>query len=117
MIHNQKMLSNLILTNPKNKSQILVPIMMTKENELKVYIEEEKKWKNMLFIKSKKDPVRLNFNKYFVSLVHFLSDLCYQRNYIAIEVLRLYYPLDLCLTIITNDSYQYDIRDAFCALT
>jgi len=51
--------------------------MMTKESELKVYIEEEKQWENMLFLRSKKDMVRQNFNRYFASLLHFLSDLCY----------------------------------------
>lgn len=111
------MLSNLILLEEKAKKAILVPIMISRENEIKMYIEEEKKWENMLFLKSKKHHKRIVFYKYFISLINFLSDLCYQRNYLAIDILSSYYPLELCLKIITNDSYHFDIRESFCTLT
>jgi hypothetical protein len=44
------MLSNLILLEEKAKKAILVPIMISREKEIKVWIKEEKKWENMLFL-------------------------------------------------------------------
>ena len=52
MIHNQKILSEMILEEKKNSDVILVPIKITPEKEIKIYISEEQKWANMLFLKN-----------------------------------------------------------------
>ena len=70
----------------------------------------------MLFLKSKSSQTRTAFYDYFISLVKLLADLCHSRNYIAIDYLQDYYNLKLCLKIITDHSYHFDIREAFCGL-
>lgn len=96
--------------------KVLVPIKLTPENEIKVYIAEEEVWENMLFLKSKNTEKRKKFYSYFISLIKLLSDMCFNRNYIAIDKLKDYYDLKLCLKVITDHSYHFNIREAFCSL-
>jgi hypothetical protein len=119
MIQNQKFLSELILENKINRETILVPIKITIEKEIKVWIKEKNKWENMLFLKSsnKSHEEKGDFYRYFISLTKLLADLCFNRNYVAIDFLNKYYSLELCVKIFTNFSYHYDIREAFCTLT
>jgi hypothetical protein len=60
---------------------------------------------------------RQKFLEYFTSITLLMSDLCLERNYIAIEILKDLFPLGVCLNILMNDSNSFDIRRAFCLFT
>jgi len=56
-----------------------------------------------------------NFN-YFLSMIYLLSDLCLERNYVAINYLKPIYTYDLCFRIISDDSLPLELRTAFVKL-
>ena len=58
---------------------------------------------------------------YFISMIYLLSDLCLDRNYRAIEVLKWIYPYKECFKIISDNTSklkdQWELRTAFTRLT
>lgn len=54
---------------------------------------------------------------YFVTLIQFLSDLCLDKNFIAITPLQVIFRFDMCKFIMTNLDYDDDLRSAFARLT
>lgn len=54
--------------------------------------------------------------KYFLSTVHLLSDLCLDRNYVAIDYLESIYTFDLCFKVLSNSELNYELRSAFASL-
>lgn len=49
-------------------------------------------------------------------MIYLLSDLCLSRNYIAIDILSSIYPLNLCIEILGNPTYGFELRTCFTKL-
>lgn len=70
----------------------------------------------------KKNSEDLDFGEkynYFLSMIHLLSDLCLQRNYVAMDYLQTIYTYDICYTIVSDTSDQelgWEIKSAFAKL-
>ena len=46
-------------------------------------------------------------------MITLLSDMCYDRNYAGIDAMKKIYPINLCLTILTDEKCPYQMREAF----
>ena len=49
--------------------------------------------------------------------MEFLSDLCLEKNYLAISVLQEVYYLEICKFVVKNVTYPSEVRAAFAILT
>ena len=58
----------------------------------------------------------LELYRFFLNSVGLLTDLCYDRNYLAINILKKYYGLDTCISIIIGHIYDFGIRANFVRL-
>lgn len=56
------------------------------------------------------------FYEFYTKFILLLSDLCQERNYNAIELLRSYFSVDICIECITDSMYPLKIRSSFCKL-
>lgn len=54
--------------------------------------------------------------KFYCSLINLLGDICLDRNYSAIEMLKSYFSVITCQKIIISPSFKYSLRSAFCRL-
>jgi len=54
--------------------------------------------------------------EYFLSMIYLLSDLCLQRNYVAINFLKTVYTYDLCFSTISDETLTWELRTAFAKL-
>ena len=54
-----------------------------------------------------------DYSEFYCALIVLLSELCQGRNYIAIEELRRFYPIDICVDIITSNEFKNMVRSAF----
>jgi hypothetical protein len=141
VVHNQNMLSETILKNAEVRNDLLVQVV-EKNSETYVWIPDERNWirisdlnrvKSLKFdsnsglcsrlpsahelYENEEAKKRQKFLEYFTSITLLMSDLCFERNYIAIEILKDLFPLGICLNILMNDSNSFDIRRAFCLFT
>ena len=57
------------------------------------------------------------YYNFYCASIFLLSDLCQNRNYSAIEILRSYFAVGICIDIITSQKFDYQLRSAFCKLT
>lgn len=57
------------------------------------------------------------FYNFFCASIFLMSDLCQDRNYTAIDMLKNYYSVRICIEIIISDKFNFDLRSAFCNLT
>lgn len=55
--------------------------------------------------------------KYVVAMTRLLADLCKDRNYLAIDILKPLFPVEVCFAIICETEYPNELRDAFVCLT
>lgn len=49
-------------------------------------------------------------------MIQLLSDLCMSRNYLAMDCLFDLYPLNMCVEIVGNPNYGYELRTCFATL-
>jgi hypothetical protein len=49
-------------------------------------------------------------------MVRLLSDLCKDRNYLAIDILQKKFPFEICFDIMKNSIYGFGIREVFTSL-
>ena len=111
VVHNQKMLTDLLLRNPDTRKALLVPLRSFEDGPIEVYIPDEDLWEDLeVFVKS---ASRQRFYSYILSMTNLLSDVCFERNYAGIEALQAHYPITTCLAILTRELLPNDIRQAF----
>lgn len=111
VIHNQRMLANLLLLNEVTRDTLLVQIKSIEEGPIYVYIKEDESWESLeVFARL---PHRQRFYSYLLSMVNLLSDICFDRNYLGIEALQAQYPITTCLSILTKNSLPNELRQAF----
>ena len=53
---------------------------------------------------------------YFIAFTYLLGDLCKNRNYKAIEIVKTLIPYNLCHILVTSDTYSTRLRQAFSYL-
>jgi RIH domain len=53
---------------------------------------------------------------YFIELIHFLADLCYEGFTQAIKWLQRIFDFEILLDILNSEDKNYEIKDAFCHL-
>jgi hypothetical protein len=115
MIVNQSEISKLMLEDSNNKNTLVLSIRQGGSGKVEVqayddYINLED-FEKISETKDSKD----RFN-YFVALINLLSDLCLNKNYIAIDQLKPVYPHSLIFIIISKSEYPYSLRSAFVRL-
>lgn len=118
IIPNQKMLSELILNDSQARLAILVPMYQQAEDNIisiQIYIPEEKVFENLVtFIEDTRiNTSRMRYYQYLLSIINLISEICFERNYLAIEALQDIYPINLCLYIMTKPKIPYEMREVF----
>lgn len=58
----------------------------------------------------------LDLFRYFLNSIGFLSDLCSHRNYLAINVLKKYFSVEVCISIVVGEAYDQRVRAIFVRL-
>lgn len=144
---NQREISKLVLKDEKMKRKLLFNLRTAKNGILEVNfsMDNPEGWIS-LFLVSKgigpnlntqsatsPDPTVFKQDSYpgsgrtgnntgslfdfLISLTWLLGDLCYKRNYLAIESLQKLYSFSDCCQIIVNPNLNARLREAFCYLT
>lgn len=119
MLNNQQIISKELLHDDAIRDAIILPLMKREgilcardpwsDIESWVPLSDLEKESN-----ARDDGRYYNF---YYSSIFLLSDLCQNRNYSAIEILRSYFAVETCISIMTSDIYDYKLRSAFCKLT
>ena len=74
------------------------------------------KWVDLLDFPKDCEEKGNELYEFFCTLICLLSDLCLDRNFLAIEPLSEVYPFPLCFELISNTSYGPELRHAFTKL-
>lgn len=115
MLANQSEISKLFFQNAKTRDNLIYKIRESSENHLEIYVYE--KWISlMIFYEESKIVDNLSKYDFFLSFIELLADLCFKKNYLAIDELKDIYSLKICYLIISNEKYQLNLRTAFIKL-
>jgi hypothetical protein len=115
IIQNQKLLTIEIVVEDSEdpRTALLIPFKMNEENDIEIYVFGEEIWEGLhVFVETVSDR-RASFYKYMIAMISLLSEMCYDRNYAGIDALKKVYPINLCLTILTDEKCPYQMREAF----
>ncbi|EAR94170.2 cation channel family protein (macronuclear) [Tetrahymena thermophila SB210] len=55
------------------------------------------------------------YMKFYINVIYLFSDLCMDKQFIAIEFLSKYFSYDICYTIISGQEFDMDLKSAFCS--
>lgn len=115
IIQNQKLLTMEIIVEDSEdpRSALLIPFKMNEENIIEIYVYGEDVWEDLRSFVATVSDRRANFYKYLIAMIMLLSDICFERNYGGIEALKKVYPINLCLTILTDEECPFQMREAF----
>ena len=122
VLKNQTEASRMIFED-KEMCECLIMPMRINEEQLEIFVEEygDNSVESWMFLsdfhhKSHEDDDGELYN-YFASLIHLFSDLCLERNYIAIEALQSVYTYEICYKVIsdTNEDF-YRLKCSFARL-
>lgn len=117
IVQNQKKLTeNIVKNDPKVPSQaLLIPFQMNDDNDIEIFITgiNVSEWVALEDFLANINTKYSGFFRYMISMVSLLSDMCFDRNYTAIETLQEIYPINLCLTILMNEDCPFLMREVF----
>lgn len=117
IIQNQKLLtSEIVEKDSKDPSKaLLIPFKMNEENDIEIYVSGagEGRWEDLETFVSNINMRTSGFYPYLISMITLLSDICFGRNYKGIEVLQEIYPINLCLTILMDETCPLQMREVF----
>jgi len=112
IVQNEEIRNHLIYQHFRNNSGSMIEIRL-KEYEA----GSSEFWSTIpMFQTTSKEMDNGENFKYFLSMIYLLSDLCLERNYIAINYLKPIYTYDLCFRIISDNSLTLELRTAFVKL-
>jgi hypothetical protein len=122
ILKNQKMLSAIILKDNSNRRHLLPELKMEKSEVLirSPWGKNSAASEWISFANLKDESQRLDdlrYYNFFNSLIHLLGNLCLDRNYTAIDLLKDHISLEICIEIICSSEYSWNLRSAFCMLT
>ena len=118
MLKNQNAVTEAILQDENIREKLILPLQI--DNDL---IKIATPWvDNIPFVSLKDLHIESDtrdsgkYYTFYCSLIYLLGDLCQERNYAAIEILRSYFSVPVCQQIITQDVFRFDLKAAFCRL-
>lgn len=117
MMQNQKEISELMLQDKKVMKELLFSIHREPEGlfiSLQIKDYEHIPLEELEDISIKDNNKKKVYN-YFLAMVKLLSDLCKDRNYLAIDILQKKFPFDICFDIMRGN-YSCSIREVFTSL-
>lgn len=116
---NQNIISLLILGVANSRERLILPLMFKGKDIFArdpwAGLEQWVPLKNLESLSKERDDGK--FYNFYCSSIFLMSDLCQDRNYTAIDMLKNYYSVRICVEIIISNKYRYDLRSAFCNLT
>lgn len=62
------------------------------------------------------NPEVSEYMVFYENLIWLLSDLCMDKQFVAINQLELFFTYDICFTVINNPIYGDRLRSAFACL-
>jgi len=104
----------LILEDPENREALLMDIKVNK-NQIMVCAYGAQWLELQEFYQLSQGKDDGNMFNYFCTMILLLSDLCLDRNFVAIHPLSKLYPYQLCYQIASQD-YELSVRNAFTTL-
>jgi hypothetical protein len=117
IVQNQKKLTeSIVKCDPKIPSQaLLIPFQMNEDDDIEIYVTgmNISEWVHLEDFLAHINTKYAGFYRYMLSMISLLSDMCFDRNYAAIEYLQEIYPINLCLTILMNEFCPYMMREVF----
>ena len=114
IVANQKLLTELILEDEEARKILLIKFRLTEEGvkiasvdgnhyqDLQAFVEE-----------SKTNQIQKLYYVYMLSMTNLLGEMCFDRNYLSIELLQPIYPINLCLNVLVDERHPYEVREAF----
>jgi hypothetical protein len=112
IVHNQKMLTELILLDDDTRQSLLVPLRM-EDFRVEIYLFDQHAWEDFEVFVADKVASRAKYYSYLLSMINLLGDMSYGRNYMAIEVVQKLYQINICLLILMNENIPFEVREAF----
>lgn len=117
VFRNQLLLTSHILLNNKHSGYFLFKIEMEEEE---LFVSNEILGLNRVLLKKLPHLSQTRDNRkifhYFVEVIHFIADLCFEGNSNAIKFLERHYDFEIILDILNHEEIDYEIKNAFCHL-
>jgi hypothetical protein len=115
IISNQGEISNRLLKDKKVRRKLLYEVIPY-DNFKKIIVKNAKfpKGKNLKDFKDEGENKKAM--RYFSEMILLCSDLCLDRNFIAIDVLKREYPFPVCFAILNDKINDMAIRYSFIKL-
>jgi len=117
VLKNQVLLSTYILMNAAISNYFIFKIELEEEEVFvsNKHLLREKRPLKLLHEESARDNDGKVYG-FFIEVVHFLADLCYEGNSNAIKVLQRHYDFDVILDILNHEEVSFEVKHAFCHL-
>jgi hypothetical protein len=115
MIKNQKDITREMLSKKEVKSQLIFGIENNAVSGIMVELDISG-FEKLPLIELEKVSKHIDDGKtfnYVISIIRLLSDLCMDRNYLAIDIMQKEFTYDICYEIISNPMYNLVVREAF----
>lgn len=120
MLKNQNAITEAILLDEDVREKLILQLTFDQKQEILIaspWLDNED---DQLALKelAQKSEIRDSgrYYSFYCSMIYLLGDLCQDRNYTAIQTLRSYFSVPICISIITTKDYSFSLRSAFCRL-
>jgi inositol 1,4,5-triphosphate receptor type 3 len=118
MIKIQQDISELLLVDEEVRAAVLIQVLVDPLDGIVVTFDSQGYYRVKLLdletFSLKHDNGR--FYKYFLSFIPLMTDLCANKNYLAIDILQKVFPFQVCDSIIKDNDYTNAIRVIFVNL-
>jgi hypothetical protein len=113
---NQLLVSELLLKDSVARNKFL-PKLLLKDDTVYISLPPNEQLVALENLKSESRKAdKGKYYEFFTSVIRLLSDLCMNRNYLAIDQLKPYVTLELCTEVICSKECELDFRSAFIDL-
>lgn len=112
---NQTEITQLLLVDEQMREKLMYKLR-TERGQIQVcYNYKSEEWIGLGKQESNIDSDSSGFD-YFIAFTYLLGDLCKNRNYKAIEIVKTLIPYSLCYALVTSELYSTKLRQAFSYL-
>lgn len=112
---NQTEITQLLLVDESMREKLMYKLRTERGHIQVCYNHKSEEWISLGKTENNLDSDSSGFD-YFIAFTYLLGDLCKNRNYKAIEIVKTLIPYNICYSLVTSEIYSTKLRQAFSYL-
>ncbi|KAL4441627.1 hypothetical protein ABPG74_021559 [Tetrahymena malaccensis] len=113
MKNNQDTVITKLLIENKQVEKFINPLNMLQNGKIQIRIGDAVH--NLESISQNHMREVDEYMRYYINIIYLFSDLCMDKQFIAIEFLSKYFSYEICYTIISGQDFDKNLKSAFCS--